>query len=214
MIGRKRDPQDASRTVFVPLAYEAERDVWVSLIQDEGGFPHGIEAGRICIDQLKRWYASIAAHARMLRVICEHPEFDFSGDAIDSDMIRDAARKLSTEIAQAQDDLSRLLDEPSEDDRIWFCGVSYAVDPNTRTMEPIARTASEELDESPDLLFLRLVSVGLRHAYQATQQHVSQKGITDVIGFLNRLVHDREPVSGADGHEASGNGGDDTGGSK
>lgn len=214
MIGRKRDPQDASRTVFVPLAYEAERDVWVSLIQDDGGFLHGIEAGRVCIDQIKRWYASVAAHSRMLRVICEHPEFDFSGDAIDSNMIRDAARRLSTEIAQAQDDLSRLLDEPSEDDRIWICGVFYAVDEDTRTMEPIATSASEELDESPDLLFLRSVSVGLRHAYQATQQQVSQKGIKDVIAFLSRLVHDREPVSGNAGHEASGNGGEDTGGSR
>lgn len=210
MIGRKRDPKGLREVVFVPLAYDHEGDMWKSLISGDGGFHHPIDAGHTCLEKLKRWYESIAAQSRLLRVLSEHPEFAFSGDAIDSDMVRDAACKLFIQIARAQDDVMRLLDEPAENDRIQIGNVSYIVDDVTCMLEPEDGLDDAARSDSADLLFLRSVSEGLRRAYQATNRHVSARGIEDVIAFLSRLLDDRGPANENGKNKGRGGKGDNT----
>lgn len=195
MIGRKQDPKGLREVVFVPLAYDHEGDVWTSLIGRDGGFHHPLDAGLTCVEKLKRWYESIAAQSRLLRVLSEHPEFVFSGDAIDADMVRDAARKLFIQIAQAQDDVMRLLDEPIEGDRIQIGNVLYIVDDETCMLEPEDGLDDVVRGDAADQMFLHSVKEGLRRAYQATDLPVSAQGIEDAIAFLNRVLDDRGPAN-------------------
>lgn len=135
MIARREHPEQSGKYVYVPLRM-AEDGTWEPLVGQEGFFHHAMDAGKWCAEQLRRRFVEIAKEARLLRALCEHPQFDFDADGIDSEMVRERARALSRLVVGEVDNVARLLSEPRADDDIVIGGVAFDVDEEEEVIEP------------------------------------------------------------------------------
>lgn len=189
MIGRlphPAAPEDSTQCVFVPLAYDHESGRWVSLVENDGFFHHDIDAGRVCAQGLGDRFARVAELTQLLRVCCEHPGFEFSGDGIDAEMVRKMARGLSHAVMVAGDCVERLLDEPSGEDLVQMSGMAFKVNEVTCLLEPVADESGQVLD--PDGFFVRHLTQGLRRARALTGRAVTQQGIQEAITWLEAML--------------------------
>lgn len=112
MIARKPHPgasDDPTRVVSIPLVFDRQLAEWVTLLGPEGYQLDEIDAARVCVAAFQREWDSIVVLARQLRAFTEHREFEFQRDGIDSTMIADGARALSTAITMANGNLGPAL---------------------------------------------------------------------------------------------------------
>lgn len=157
MIGRRRHPRKRSRHVFIPLRRN-EHHTWVSLL-GRGFREKAFQAAELCADDLARRYREFARHSRILRALCEHPEFEFIFAGIDSDTVREQAQRLDELIQAENENVAHLLDPPGQEHRIRIGGVRMRVtaegllEPRdgARGEESEALDGSEALDESEAL---------------------------------------------------------------
>jgi hypothetical protein len=123
MIGRIKHPQQPGKVAFVPLRYDREQGEWVSLLPDDQSCDQAIDASRACLGRILPKWSDIVRACRVLRALCDHPQFEFEGDHLDADMVRQEARTLASFVESLRVDLEHLLQEPQADDRVRIAGV-------------------------------------------------------------------------------------------
>lgn len=139
MIGRVKDPELPHRDVHVPLRWNDERGRWEVTGSFPGRIPRyvrSIDAAANCWRRFRDTYRELVQAARLLRVMCEHPDFEFEGDAVSADMVRERVRALSRTMSLEQEDVERMLDEPRSDDVVWLLDERYVYDPRSTRLEP------------------------------------------------------------------------------
>lgn len=113
MIGRKKDPDNPGAVRFVAL-YMHRRPVW----RGRHDYAEPMAAVQACVGTLAYKYATLAERGRILRGLCEHPEFEFEAPGIDADTIRGLAVEVDEMIQATGENVYRLLDEPEAGDLI------------------------------------------------------------------------------------------------
>lgn len=212
MIARREHPEEPGKYVYVPLRM-MEAGIWVPIGGERVFFLQALDAGMTCAEDLRRRYVEIAKQARVLRALCEHPQFAFTGDGVDSDMVRERAQELSRRVFFELDNVSRLLSEPIEDDDIVIGGVTFDVDEEEELIEPrhgdhrswpppgsaeasppMPEMYERELDLSPELL---LCAAG---RYLGMAEQILGDARSSVEGFRNPEVAGSGAGPGAEGH--------------
>jgi hypothetical protein len=123
MIGRTPHPTKPSNMRAVAL-YMTRRPVWESLPWFHAG---ELAAARACARALESRYSDIALQARILRVLCEHPEFEFEFAGIDADTVRAQAQAVD-ELLQAQVlNVRHLVERPGPEDIVRVDGLRMTV---------------------------------------------------------------------------------------
>ena len=135
MIARREHPEQPGKYVYVPLR-KMETGFWVPLGGERVFFYQAFDAGIMCATDLRRRYVDVAKQARILRALCEHPQFAFTGEGVDADMVRERARDLSRLISAELENVARLLSEPRDEDDIVIGGMGYEVDEEEELIEP------------------------------------------------------------------------------
>ena len=134
MIVRIAHPEEADQHAFIPLRYHSETGQWVSLLPDGAFFESEFEAGIICVGHLRSLWTGILRGSRLVRALCEHPEFEFDADGVDANMIRKEARTLARQVEAASHELERLLQKPVVGDKLAVDGALLEVE--LTTIEP------------------------------------------------------------------------------
>lgn len=97
------------RAVYIPVIYDADRDVYVPV---SGGSEGPLEAARAGLEHLIRQLEPIWQSAQKLRALCEHPEHaGFRADGISGALVADEARQLTKLMEFAWINIVGLLDE-------------------------------------------------------------------------------------------------------
>ena len=131
MIGCIVDPDDDARLLFVPLVRVAD-DVWVPIRASQRGHADIMDAARACADGFADEYRAIETQARVVRALCEHREFEFDADALDSRMVRAEVLQLEAMISGQARIVDRLLDGVDANDDIRVDGRRMEVCNNGR----------------------------------------------------------------------------------
>ena len=117
MIARVQHSEESEQDRFVPLRFDSERNQWVPLVPGES-FEQPMDAGQACLGHLLASWRDLERLGRLLRVLCEHPGFQFESDGIDSDMVRVEARALASLLEAMSIELPELLREPTRADNV------------------------------------------------------------------------------------------------
>ncbi len=170
-------------TVYIPFRYDLDDGTWTSMLASSGSFADPLEAAKVClVDVVSKW-EQIVTDASMLRALCEHPEFDFDGDCIDSRMIRAQARSVGENVKLMAEDLRRLLDSPGEQDIIDLDGKEV---PGNKLLTPPESPLDSVLEEAtPDDLLLAV----LEHSWSFAEhksEGISDRGYTRALAWLGQ----------------------------
>lgn len=196
MIGRIEDPERPDQEVFVPLRWNDERGRWEVLGKPPSSLPRFlriIDAAHVCWVRFRARYDEMVQSARLLRVMCEHPDFVFEGDAISSDMVRERVQALSRALSMEQEEMDRLIDEPRVDDVVYLRDVRYVLDPNTSRLEPHGGDIEPRVPmppPGPQARFDWLVRVCTMFAEELTGQEYSPLQVEAVVNRVQERLQD------------------------
>lgn len=103
------------RTLYMPVMYDAERDVYVPVSVEAGAgkeWEEPLQAAQAALDHLVTRLKPLWLSAQKLRALCEHPKLvDFRADGISGAVVADEARQLTKLMEFAWTNLVCLLDE-------------------------------------------------------------------------------------------------------
>ena len=127
--GAKLDADQVERlNGYIPLRFHARRADWRPLLGQGEFCAREIDAGRICHKHVLELWVDTVLKVRTARALCEHPNFVFAGNGIDSDLIRAQMVEAANALEAMTLDLERLLDPPEPSDTIRL-----EPDPNAQT---------------------------------------------------------------------------------
>ena len=192
MIVRIKHPGLPDGQVFVPLAYDRDKDAWVPIVEKGDFFHRETTAISVCLLHVLEAWKSITSETALLRALCEHPLFRFEEDGIDDQMIRERAQVLHRHVRLIQLDLHRLLDEASEGDEVHYGGERLRLDEFTRTLPSLDLVAMSIQAEArsprfgnPDELFPYLVALSFHRANEMSDDMtVTKVGLTRALVWL------------------------------
>ncbi|WP_428265102.1 hypothetical protein [Haliangium sp.] len=118
----------------MPLRQEAD-GIWVALVAHED-LRDEIDAASVCVRDFQLRYAAIEQEARLMRALCEHPDFEFTGDGVDSAMVRERAQAVSRLLSAESTNVRRLLGAVAEDDAVRIDAMDYRLDDDGEFIEP------------------------------------------------------------------------------
>ncbi len=172
--------------MYFALCFNRERNAWVPVEKYQYSYFDALDAAKICTRILKSWYADVAEKARLIRLLSEHPDFDFYGDSIDASMVQRHIHELHRCIEFGGDDILRLLDGPNDNDRIIIGGMHYTTDPDNHTL------VSCEEPRPADSNFLQLVNKALDDSTLNNGNTVSLEGLESALAIIERKLHKRK----------------------
>lgn len=191
MIARIHHPERPDVQVFIPLGYDAQTHAWHSLVEPGTFCYQRMDAARRCLEHTLRNWGILEEESRLMRALCEHPQFEFFNDGIDDRMVSNRARSVVNQIERLSNELSTLLDEPGENDIVMIDGDQLHVDDVTGTLpdldwtEYAIRSDIGALDlGSADELFAGLVAQVLKLAGTMSGAPVTRRGITMALTWL------------------------------
>lgn len=199
MIGRLKDPEHPHRDVHVPLRWNDERGRWEVPGKFASGLPRyirSIDAAVDCWQRFRDKYREMVQAARLLRVMCEHPDFGFEGDAISSDLVRDQARTLSRAMSLEEEEVERLLDEPRSDDEVCIRDERYVFDPHSTRLEPASRDMEAAVPMPPPGARARhewLLHICALFAEELTGQEHAPMEVAEAVSRMQERLHDEPP---------------------
>lgn len=191
MIARIQHPEHPDVQVFIPLGYDVHKHVWHSLVKPGAFCYQRVDAARRCLEHALRNWSSLEEESRVMRALCEHPQFEFFNDGVDDTMLTNRAQSVVDQIAQISTELTTLLDEPDANDVIVIDGDRLHVDHVTGAMpdldwtEYAIRSDIGALDlGSADELFPCLVAQVLKLAGTMSGAPVTRRGIKSALTWL------------------------------
>ena len=117
--GTKLDADQVERmNGYMPLRFHARRADWRPLLGQGEYCAREIDAGRICHKYVMELWADTVLKVRTARALCEHPNFVFADNGIDSKLIRNQMVEAANALEAMTLDLERLLDPPEPSDTV------------------------------------------------------------------------------------------------
>ena len=133
---------------FVPLI-RLERDGRWRPAHKQVSLPTRKAAVITCMDHVVLLGRELYDDARLLRLVCEHPEFEFASELIDSGMVLTRALAIESAVSKLTTNLERLLEAPDSTDRVDIDGQLMDVD-ERGVLTPLSDPELGDSDDSDD----------------------------------------------------------------
>jgi hypothetical protein len=191
MIAERGHPSDPGRLVFVALRKGPGR-TWEPVEGHAKIYHDELEAGRVCTDDFAERYRAIVLDARILRALCEHPEFVFYGEGIDGDTVRQQAQTLESLVSAEEQSACRLLDEPEARDVVRLDDMLFRANEDgilvvcpEQSPELLRDTDQREAwMESPETIMEVMLRVAVMFIEQETGQTVDREAVKRAISEM------------------------------